>query len=224
MRRRSHNLSEGPLSLVPMADMLTNTVGIMLFIMAFTILASAGAVVLRTLPQETSSEQSPIFFVCIDQRVLPLDKTIGRQLIDGLPKRTFSTLGSWVERFNAARHEDDYFIVTGQGRAVYNLLGSSADLQLTANYTAKTGAGDDAKALASASSSFSRTIEKHANTNAFAYFIVYPDSIDIFRQARQVAADRYRMRSGWSPQASANPIIIVLSGGAGGINPEPQTK
>lgn len=222
-RRRSRTAEEGVLSLVPMADMLTNTVGIMLFIMAFTILASAGAAVLRTLPKETVSQQSPVFFVCVGQRVLPLDRAIASRLVKELSKPTYSTIDSWLAQFHAARYEDAYFVVRGQGRAVYDTFGRSAQLQLTAKYTPKAGAGDDMEALKSETSDFARALEKQAG-NAFAYFIVYPDSIDVFRQARQVAADAYRMSSGWSPQGPDSPITISLTGGQGGINPEPQSK
>lgn len=224
MRRRSRPAGEGVLSLVPMADMLTNTVGIMLFIMAFTILASAGAVVLRTLPKETVSQESPVFFVCVGQRVLPLDQAIARQLTDDLPKPTFSTIDSWLVRFNAARYEDDHFVVTGQGRAVYDTFARSAQLLLAAKYTPKAGAGDDAEMLKSASSSFARTLARQAGNKTFAYFIVYPDSIDVFRQSRQIAADAYRMSSGWSPQGQDGPVTISLTGGGQGINPEPQSR
>lgn len=221
--RRTRTADERGLSLVPMADMLTNTVGIMLFIMAFTILASAGAVVLRRLPKESSSQAAPVFFVCVNQRVLPMDRALAIRLAQNLPKPTFSTIDNWLAGFNASQHEDDFFVVSGRGKATYNLGGTSARLSLSASYVPKKGAGDSAADLKASNSRFASALEKRAGATVFAYFVVYPDSVDVFREARQIAAEKYRISSGWTPMGPGNPITVSLTS-EGGITPEPQSN
>jgi hypothetical protein len=53
LRRNSHEPT-----LVPMADMLTNTVGIVIFILIFIVLATGGVGVAKGLPRKLSPEKS----------------------------------------------------------------------------------------------------------------------------------------------------------------------
>lgn len=59
-------------SLVPMADMLSNLVGIVLFILMFIVLTSSGASMLRYLPMEKKSSARPMNFICYDDKILPM--------------------------------------------------------------------------------------------------------------------------------------------------------
>ncbi len=59
-------------SLVPMADMLSNLVGIVLFILMFIVLTSSGASMFRYLPMEKESSARPMNFVCYDDKILPI--------------------------------------------------------------------------------------------------------------------------------------------------------
>lgn len=73
MRRRAAIEQVTEPSLVPLADMLTNTVGIMLFILIFTVLATSTAAVGKYLPHEHTSTKDPLMIVCANGRIYPVD-------------------------------------------------------------------------------------------------------------------------------------------------------
>ena len=70
--RRASDEPAGP-SLVPMVDLLSNTVGALVFIMIFTVMAASGVVVVKRLPLEHKTESEPINFLCEKDRIIPLD-------------------------------------------------------------------------------------------------------------------------------------------------------
>src|SRR5262249_16767429 len=106
-------------SLVPLADMLTNTVGIMVFILIFTVLTAGGAVVVKRLPMERTSDAKPVHFVCAKGRIRPLNE---EALVDdfmaplGKP-RSYGELTRWLVKFNAREVADRYFKGKGEGEA-----------------------------------------------------------------------------------------------------------
>lgn len=204
--------------------MLTNTVGIMLFILAFTVLASGGAVIAMRLPLERKTKNKPIYFVCWNQKVLPLDGDLTGKITDPLGKPTYSTADSWVRSFNNARAEDDFFVVTGQGQTRYSYgFQNQVSFVLAAKYEPKPNAGETTNQLRSASSRFQSILSTNRGKERFAYFMVYPDCIDTYRAARHVAAEMFQIGSGWGPLASNQPIRFSLAGGGGGgIIPDEQ--
>lgn len=56
--RRRRGVDPVQPSLVPMVDLLSNTVGALVFIMIFTVMAASGVVVLKRLPMEHSSTRN----------------------------------------------------------------------------------------------------------------------------------------------------------------------
>lgn len=72
MRRSRRRAQFHEPSLVPLADMLTNTVGIVVFILIFTVLTAGGVVIAKRLPMEHPTEAEPAWFVCRNGRVFPM--------------------------------------------------------------------------------------------------------------------------------------------------------
>jgi hypothetical protein len=59
--------------MVPLADMLSNTVGIMLFILIFVVLTAGGATIIRYFPYEKESSNSAIYLFCAYGKFYPAD-------------------------------------------------------------------------------------------------------------------------------------------------------
>jgi len=219
MRQRKHEPRLGSLSgLVPMADMLSNTVGIMLFILAFTVLQSGGALVPKRLPMEKEGDASPVYWVCKNGRLMPLDGDLSDKLFEGLGEPTYDTAQEWVNRFNSKAIEDDYFQVSPDGSARFNrgAFESSVRLVLSAEYTPKENSGDSIDDVGLESSIFSKSLSAIQTNEHFVYFFVYPDSIELFRTARNHAKTQYGLSSGWGPMGAEEAIRFSLAGGRGG--------
>ena len=169
MRRRiQSHLGEEP-SLVPLADMLSNTVGIMLFILAFTVLVSGGVSVIKRLPMERQTDAKPLCFVCYKQRVLPLDPNLDTKLTEPLGTPTYETVDDWVRKFNEARVEDEFFDVNGFGE-VYYTVWNGRQLNLTSQYSPKPGKGDTKDELRNSTSTFATVMLANDGQNKFALF------------------------------------------------------
>ena len=209
--------------LVPMADMLSNTVGIMLFIMAFTVLQTGGVLIPKRLPVEKKTDEIPIYYVCKDNRLIPLDQSLTDKLTEGLGKPTYDTVKDWVAKFNSVKVEDDYFTIIPHGEAKFNrgAFESSAKLDLTAEFQLKDNVGDSISTFNQEGSLFKENLSAITPKEHFIYFLVYPNSIDLFRQAREYAEVNFSIGSGWGPVSSDKPILFNISG-SGGIKPSPQ--
>lgn len=223
MRRYRKTPNNDTPTLVPLADMLTNTVGIMLFILAFTVLASGGAVIAKRLPMERKTEAKPIHFVCVGQKLLPLNMDLAEDFTKPLGKPTFDTVERWVREFNNRKLSDDFFDITGEGEVLGGgFFSTQKRVDLTLQFEPKSGKGEAREQLTNSTSLFSSILSTNNNAERFVYFMVYPDSIEVFQAARAVASQRYSMRAGWTPVRQGKPIGLSLTS-SGGIRPDSQT-
>jgi hypothetical protein len=223
MRRYRKTPNDDTPTLVPLADMLTNTVGIMLFILAFTVLASGGAVIAKRLPMERKTKAKPIHFVCSGQRLLPLDFEFAGDFTKPLGKPTYDTAERWVREFNNRKLSNDFFEVTGEGEVLGGgFFNTQKRLDLTLQFQPKPGKGETKEELTNATSLFLSILSTNNNAERFVYFMVYPDSIEVFQAARNCASQRYSMRAGWTPVRQGKSIGLSLTS-SGGIRPDSQT-
>jgi len=214
--RRSSGFADNS-GLVPMADMLSNTVGIMLFIMAFTVLQTGGILILKRLPIEQKTDSRPIYVVCFSQRLFLLNPDLSERLSDHLGEPTYDTAKDWVSKFNESKEEDEYFVVTGEGETRFNSVGleSSVALVLTALYRPKEEAGETIKDLGAGKSKIGSALAAETGNKKYVYFLVYPDCIDLFLKARDSVAHKFGLGTGWGPIAAGEPIKFNLSGNSG---------
>jgi hypothetical protein len=197
-------------SLVPMVDLLSNTVGALVFIMIFTVMAASGVVVLKRLPLEHSSKAEPINFLCENDRIIPLDNTV---LDDKLKRRwgrpySIFDLYSWIARFNGMEVEDEYFIARGESSVSY----SSYSFSIL--FIPKPNSGFSKGDLASSTSSYRRRLAGLNPKTQFVHFFVRPDSIDSFFVGRTIAADELGLGTGWMPLEQEQPLRFVSRGRA----------
>ncbi|MGH9769907.1 MAG: hypothetical protein ACREAB_20985 [Blastocatellia bacterium] len=213
-RRRRNRAPFHETSLVPMADMLTNTVGVMVFILIFTVLTAGGVVIAKRLPLERSVEAEPLHFFCAGDRVSPLDNNLVSEFMKPLGRPgSFYAVEGWLTRFNARRVEDEYFALTGDGESRYTDLGfgRSVSLDLTVICAPKEGSGETPADLKLATSRFRQLLKQHRPSERFIHLFVRPDSLEAFSAARAVAAET-GFNTGWRPLNATDPAKFTLTG------------
>lgn len=186
-------------SLVPMADMLTNTVGIMLFILIFTVLATGTATMFRRLPIAQETDKSPVFIVCAENRIYPSDlrallRDVFLKDVDGMP----------IDK----RVEHDEFIMRSQIWSTGGKLGGGVIFE------PRPGAGERFTGIRSSRSRFGETLSKADPKEVFVFFFVLEDSIDAFVAARGLAVEQ-GFEVGWEPKTKGDPIGLMLFGVGG---------
>jgi hypothetical protein len=210
MRRRRAAASFEEPSLVPLADMLSNTVGVMVFIFIFTVITASGAAVPTRLPMERSSDLPFVVLLCRGQQVYALDAPAAlRRFFAPLGKARPETAAEWVESFKSRRLQADAFDLTGElveagsGQAIAILASPREDL------------GEAAAGLHRPTSRLRTFLTRHPASGHFVYFVVYPDALQSFKVARAaVIAQGYA--TGWGPQAAGEPLLFG-SGSGGGV-------
>jgi hypothetical protein len=197
-------------SLVPMVDLLSNTVGALVFIMIFTVMAASGVVVLKRLPLEHSSSAEPANFVCEKDRIFPLDNEGLKSKLNrrwGRPTSIFD-LYSWIARYDGIEVEDDHFVARGESSVTYSTYSFST------LYTPKPGGGYSEDEIQGFNSAFRQRLARLDPQKKFVHFFVRPDAIDSFLVARKIAAEDMGFGTGWMPLDTSEPLRFVSRGRA----------
>jgi len=203
--RRASNEPLHP-SLVPMVDLLSNTVGALVFIMIFTVMAASGVVVLKRLPLEHKTESKPINFLCEKERIIPLDNAgLDSRLKAqwGRPNSLFDTY-SWVARYNGLEVEDEHFVARGES--------TISPLSISILFTPKPDGGYAVKQIQLSDSKYRRLLKHLKSESDFVHFLVRPDAIDSFIAARKIAAEEMGFSTGWMPLAEDSPVRFTNRG------------
>ena len=90
--------------------MLTNTVGIMLFILAFTVLTTGGVALAKRLPLMRKTEAKAVHFLCLSNQVIPVNLGLGEKLPEPFGRLDLSSARAFLKKFNEAQVEDDYAV------------------------------------------------------------------------------------------------------------------
>ena len=210
MRRRRNKSEVVQPSLVPMVDLLSNTVGALVFIMIFTVMAASGVVVLKRLPLEHSSSAEPANFLCEKDRIYPLDN---EELASKLSKKwgrptSIFDLYSWIARYDGLEVEDNHFIARGESRVTYSTY------SISTAFTPKPNGGYTTEEIQSLNSAFHQRLSGLSAKSKFVHFIVRPDGIDSFFLARKIAADEMGFSTGWMPLDTSQTLRFASRGRA----------
>ena len=208
MRRRRRNEEVVQPSLVPMVDLLSNTVGALVFIMIFTVMAASGVVVLKRLPLEHSSSAEPANFLCETDRILPLDnEELGTKLSKkwGRPTSIFD-LYSWIARYDGLEVEDNHFIARGESRVTYSTY------SISTVYIPKPEGGYSKDDIQSVNSALRQRLSSLNSKSTFVHFFVRPDGLESFFLARKVAAEEMGFSTGWMPLDTTQPLRFASRG------------
>jgi hypothetical protein len=194
-------------SLVPMADMLTNTVGVVLFILIFTVLTAGGAIVAKRLPMERETKAEPMALLCASGRIAPVDlDPLAKAFIDPIKPRelNLSNVDAFVTQFNSRKIERDGFVVTGEAQN----LGFA--LRAVLIFRPGEVGGESAAALATPASAFRALLKNTDPAKKYANFIVYPDGLSTFRAARDLASAA-GFGTGWTLYGANEPLRMCVA-------------
>lgn len=208
-RRRKISESVQP-SLIPMVDLLSNTVGALVFIMIFTVMAASGVVVLKRLPLEHSSAAKPVNFLCEDGRILPLENDeLNSKLITrwGRPTSIFD-IYSWIARYDGIEVQDDHFIARGESTVTYS------SYSLSVLFTPKPGGGYSKDEIGTPDSAFRQRLANLNSGSRFVHFLVRPEGIESFFIARRIAVEEMGLATGWMPLDTDQPLRFSSRGRA----------
>ena len=217
MKRRLLRRTHQEPSLVPLADMLSNTVGIMIFILIFTVLASGGAVIPKFFPIEQKTDKKPLIYMCAHNNIIaeeiygasdvfetekikPLLEELQACLRKSKPVRR-----DWMKDYNNQAMETENF--------TFKALGGffSQSLHLIMSLEPRADAGETVETLKREESRFVRELSARNPKERFVYFMVYPDSTEVFTLARKLARER-GFGVGWGPMKSGDQVRISLTG------------
>jgi hypothetical protein len=201
-RRRAGFL---PPSLVPLADALTNTVGIIIFILIFTVLTAGAVIVAKRLPFERLTSADPINVFCAGNRIIPVPEDLSDKFLEPFERSVnAANIGSWVQRFNARRVETDDFLVRGEA--------SRQPFRATIYIVPKPEHGETSTEARVATSRYRAFLGSVDRSKQFVHLVVRPDSIGAFQVARDMAIEA-GLGFGWWPLDVSAPIGLSLAGG-----------
>ncbi|BFM40210.1 hypothetical protein [Synechocystis sp. LKSZ1] len=203
-------------------DILTNTVGALMFIGLFiTLVTVESAAIIQTPLVKTSNKQVHLFELRGEQ-VLAVDtqtvQTEVERQLQALP--TCPRPQAKAEDYGAylAEFQNYQACLLQQSEHLAKLKVETADYQVTLvnvdnfafQYTPKAGKQSDPP-LQSAESPFAQQLQALDPQRDYVAFVVRPDAFRTFRQARKLA-QRQGFDIGWEPLATETPLILGSEG------------
>lgn len=205
-------------SLVPLADMLTNTVGIVLFILIFTVLAASGAVIPKRFPMEMDTKKKALFYMILDNRVYSSELGgLREKFMTAIPKlRSFDGIEKFMKKFNSYALFDDYFTVRGEGEEAYEETSRSIRFTPTLNirFEPLEGVGEGIADITSGNNRFVASLKSKDPKKYYVAFLVDANSIETFQAARE-AARAIDFQTGWGTWDKDITLQMNITGGDG---------
>ena len=229
--RRYRQLNSPSQNLDSFLDILTNTVGVLMFISLFiTVVAVESSTIVST-PLVSDTQKKPRFFEVRNNKISYInDEEIDRQialLMDNLPDCSLPEVPSNLDMYTYQYYLDriqEYQTCRGQTIKTFrNFKGQTEHYEVTfydldallyEPITPETG--ESYKAIAQTDSEFNQTLEKFDPTEDYLAFIVRPDSFSAFRAARKQAW-KAGYNVGWEPLKQETPIVFGSNGRSVGV-------
>ena len=158
-----------------MADMVTNTVGIMLFILIFVSLSAGGVVVSRHLPRERKTNAKVLWMFCSGGRIIQFDPAeLNKRIERGLPAQSFENAGDWARAYTARRLETDGVIVKGDAKVELNQIAGFRGAHIMKDLLIRhdPNYGDDLRAIKNTGSAFQKLLTGKSRSENFFFFFV----------------------------------------------------
>ncbi|PPS44789.1 hypothetical protein [Chroococcidiopsis sp. TS-821] len=233
MRRRTYKQSIPTQNLDSFLDILTNTVGVLMFVGLFvSVVAVQSATIVRT-PLVSDSDKSPQFFEVRGNKVIPLDHaTVNREFTDfsnSLPSCNEPELPLDLDIYSYQYYQQqlqEYRNCLAHKIAqVKNFRVQTSHYQVRINLNSSLGliyeplsneSGESIQELAQVSSEFHSLLKTWNPQTDYLAFIVRPDSFAAFRRAREIAWQK-GFDVGWEPMQQDVPIEFSSQGRAVGV-------
>jgi hypothetical protein len=228
-RRRNRKLVNPEQNLDSFLDVLTNTIGVLMFVSLFIALISVEASTKIRTPLVSKSNKVPYFFEIRGNRISYLDNNkVNDQIIfarSALPSCDTPDMSPSSDIYLNEVYRDrveEYKNCVNQATAKLKKFEAQ-----TKHYTVKfidanavvykpksANVGESISELTKDDSEFQTIVSNLNPQTDYLAFIVRPDSFPAFRAARQQAWKR-GFDVGWEPQLEKNPIAIDLFGSGG---------
>jgi len=226
MRRRRYRNPVAPTqNLDSFLDILTNTVGVLMFIGLFVSLLNVETDTIVRTPLLSETTKTPHFFELRDNEVVYLDKEkVDQQLQKFNDSLSTCSQPEPPSTFNRVLYE--YYIdqlkeyrncVNQQAQSLRNFRATTDHYKVFFNssglvFQAKEDApGESPKELTQNTSDFRSVLETLNPETDYLAFLVRPDSFSSFRQAREIAWEE-NFDVGWEPMLT-DTVIVFGSGG-----------
>lgn len=230
-RRQQRKLNLPTQNLDSFLDILTNTVGVLMFISLFITLVTVQAGQVIQTPLVSNSNKKPHFFEIRKNRVIYIDDTeVDRQLalvMQSLPTCSRPNFPEMTDiasydiytqqlqeyeqcKLNAVERIKNFQVRTDS----YNV--SLYDLNALLYEPLNEQVGESVKEVSEPNSKFESVLTQLNPQKDYLAFIVRPDSFSAFRAARQKAQEK-GFDVGWEPHKTDNPIVFGSNGRAIGV-------
>ncbi len=215
-RRKNNPVSQ---NLDSFLDVLTNTVGVLMFISLFVTLIATGSnpkttVTIQT-PLSSPTKKESLWFEIKDNKVIYLNLRQVRE-------KELELTGNLPNCNKPANGVDSAASLSNYQSCLLSVLGRQSNFKTsTNNYEVQAvddgvsllfkpiseEVGETSNQLTAADSQFKKVLSQYKPNQDYLVFIVRPDSFETFRNARKQAWDAgYEV--GWEPQPQNTPIKI----------------
>ncbi len=229
--RRYRQLNSPSQNLDSFLDILTNTVGVLMFISLFITVVAVESSTIVTTPLVSNPQKKPRFFEVRNNKISYInDEEIDRQiaiLMKKLPECSFpevpSNLDSYtyqyyldrIKEYESCRVQTIQSFRGFKGETKhYKVKFYDLDALLYEPLTPETG--ESYKTISQTDSDFNQTLEKFDPNTDYLAFIVRPDSFSAFRVARKQAW-KAGYNVGWEPLKQDTPIVFGSNGRTVGV-------
>lgn len=232
MKRRQRPINSLPpvqQNLDSFLDILTNTVGILMFIGVFVSLVAVEASTMVQTPLVKESRKTPYLIELRENSFIDLENYFPivqdelETFINSLPtcvepSRPYSSslyaLRAYIDRLEdynrcterLARRASNFEVTTEHYRVSFDFIGESRIYESRNNQT-----GENVEELEQENSEFQKLLSELNPEEDYLAFIVRPESFPIFRKAREMAW-KEGFDVGWEPHPSEEPIVLGSNG------------
>ncbi|MGK7958149.1 MAG: hypothetical protein AB4063_23270 [Crocosphaera sp.] len=229
--RRYRRLNTPSQNLDSFLDILTNTVGVLMFISLFITVVAVESSTIVTTPLVSNTEKNPRFFEVRNNKISYIDdEEVDRQialLMKNLPECSLpeipTNLDTYTYQFylNRIQEYENCRLQTLQSfrqfrgeTEHYKVTFYDTDALIYKPLTPETG--ESYQTIAQPDSDFNNTLEKFDPNTDYLAFLVRPDSFSAFRQARKQAW-KAGYNVGWEPLKQETPIVFGSNGRSVGV-------
>ncbi|MFM6076190.1 MAG: hypothetical protein ACKPB9_32160 [Dolichospermum sp.] len=230
MKRKRYFVSQRPQqNLDSFLDILTNTVGVLMFMSLFiTLVAVQSSTIVRT-PLAKETDKKPKFFEISGNRVIYLDNESANQQIQeflgNLPTCVEpSYISGFVDSYlDELRNYQSCIQDKSQQLKEFRVETKNYEVELfdldagAWQYNPKSvNSGESGQEVTQVNSEYRTALSQFAPEKDYLAFLVRPDSFATFRQVREIAS-KAGFDVGWEPKTLDSPIIFGSQGRSVGV-------
>ncbi|MEL4897784.1 hypothetical protein [Crocosphaera sp. Alani8] len=229
--RRYRHLTSPNQNLDSFLDILTNTVGVLMFISLFITVVAVESSTIVTTPLVSNTDKKPRFFEIrnnkisyiddeeIDRQIALLNRNLPECSVPEIPRDldnyNYQFYLNRVQEYENCRRQTVQSFRQFKGQTEnYQVTFYGADALIYEPLTPETG--ESYKTIAQTDSDYNEILEKFDPKTNYLAFLVRPDSFSAFRAARKQAW-KAGYNVGWEPLKQETPIVFGSNGRTVGV-------